>query len=48
MRFVKGIIIGVALGATVGMIIGANNSDCVYEMMRNGKRELKRFRRKYM
>lgn len=48
MKFIKGVIIGITLGATVGMVIGASNADCVYNMMQNGKKEFKRFKRKYM
>lgn len=47
MRFVKGMVIGVTLGALVGMVIGAANCDNIYNVMRTGKKEIKRFRRKY-
>ena len=48
MKFIKGVAIGMALGVTVGIVLGASNADCVFQMVRNGKRELKRFKRKYI
>lgn len=47
MRFVKGMVIGLTLGAITGMIIGAANCDEIYNAMKKGKKEIKRFKRKY-
>jgi hypothetical protein len=43
MGFVKGIVTGVMVGAA----IGAMNSDSVIGVMRKGKKEFRRFRRKF-
>jgi hypothetical protein len=43
MSFVKGMV----LGMVAGMAIGVTKSDCIIYMIRKGKRQMKRFRRKY-
>lgn len=48
MDCIKGMIAGLIIGATTGMILGACNSDCIQGMLKQGKREMKRFKRKYM
>lgn len=47
MKFIKGMIIGITLGAITGMVVGATNSDDICSAMKAGKREMKRFKRKY-
>lgn len=47
MKFVKGMMIGVTFGAVMGMAIGAMNSDSLCGVVKTGKKELKRFKRKY-
>lgn len=48
MECLKGMIAGIIVGATVGMCIGACNSSMVFDVIKQGKREMKRFKRKYM
>ncbi|MDF2865708.1 MAG: hypothetical protein K0R72_522 [Clostridia bacterium] len=43
MGFVKGIVTGVMVGAA----LGAMNSDSVMGAMRKGKKEMRRFRRRF-
>ena len=47
MKFVKGMIIGITFGTVMGMTIGAMNADGLYGAMKAGKKEIKRFKRKY-
>jgi hypothetical protein len=47
MKFVKGMIIGVTLGTIMGMAVGAMNCDSLYGAVKAGKKEIKRFKRKY-
>ena len=47
MKFVKGMMIGITFGAVMGMAIGAMNSDSLYGAVKAGKKEIKRFKRKY-
>ncbi len=47
MKFVKGMMIGITFGTMMGMAIGAMNSDSLYGAMKAGKKEIKRFKRKY-
>ncbi len=47
MKFVKGMVLGITLGTVAGMVIGATNCDNIYNVMRAGKKEVKRFKRKY-
>lgn len=43
MNFVKGIVAGMMVGAA----LGAMNSDSVIGAMRKGKKEMRRFRRRF-
>ncbi|MEG1009772.1 MAG: hypothetical protein RSE41_06735 [Clostridia bacterium] len=43
MDFIKGTILGIV----TGMVLGAMNSDSVYKAIRMGKKQYKRFKRKY-
>ena len=47
MKFIKGMVIGITLGTMAGMAIGAINCDDIYNVMKMGKKEIKRFKRKY-
>ena len=47
MKFVKGMIIGIAFGTIAGMIIGTTNCDNICNVVKMGKKEIKRFKRKY-
>lgn len=48
MKFVKGMLIGITAGIVTGIVLGATNADCVYDVFKSGKKELKRFKQKYM
>lgn len=47
MNFVKGALIGMMAGTVAGTIIGVVNDDSIMQMFKTGKREVKKFRRKY-
>ena len=47
MKFIKGMMIGITFGSIMGMAIGAMNCDSIYGAMKVGKKEIKRFKRKY-
>ena len=47
MKFVKGMILGITLGAMAGIAVLAINCDDIYRAMKAGKKEIKRFRKKY-
>ena len=47
MKFVKGMMIGITLGTMMGMAIGAMKNDSLYGAVKAGKKEIKRFKRKY-
>lgn len=47
MKFVKGMMIGITFGTMMGMAIGAMNADGLCTAVRAGKKEIKRFKRKY-
>lgn len=46
MECFKGTIIGLAIGIAVGAIIGATNCEMVHCIIKQGKKEIKRFKRK--
>lgn len=46
MNCLKGMIIGITIGMTAGVIMGATNCDLIYNALKNGRREIKRFKRK--
>ena len=47
MKFVKGMMIGVTFGTVMGMAIGAMSSDSLCAAVKTGRKEIKRFKRKY-
>jgi len=47
MGFVKGTFVGMIFGAMAGMIIGATNCDYMQDVIRNSRKQMKRFKRKY-
>ena len=48
MDCLKGMIIGIVVGISAGMVMGACNSTMICDAIKQGKKEIKRFKRKYM
>ncbi len=48
MDCLKGMMIGIVVGVAAGTVIGACNSTMICSAIKQGKKEIKRFRRKYM
>lgn len=48
MECIKGMIAGIMLGMVAGAFVGACNSSALCDCIKEGKREIKRFKRKYM
>ena len=48
MYYLKGMIIGVTVGMVAGVLIGTTNYDLIYNTLKKGKREIKRFKKKYV
>ena len=48
MDCLKGLIVGMVVGIAAGMVMGACNSSMICEAIKQGKKEIKRFKRKYM
>lgn len=48
MDCLKGMIVGIVVGMAAGCVVGACNSGVVCEAIKQGKKEMKRFKRKYM
>ena len=48
MEYIKSMVVVLAAGMIVGAVIGACNSELVYDTIKQGKKEMKRFKRKYM
>ena len=48
MDCLKGMMIGLVVGITAGMVMGACNSGMICSAIKQGKKEIKRFKRKYM
>lgn len=48
MEYIKSMIVVLAAGMIAGAVIGACNSDFVCDTIKQGKREIRRFKRKYM
>ena len=48
MECIKGMIAGLVLGMVAGAFVGACNSSAICDYLKEGKREIKRFKRKYM
>ena len=42
----KGMVIGLAFGIMAGSVIGASNCEMIHKVMKQGKREFKRFKKK--
>ncbi|MBQ8043189.1 MAG: hypothetical protein IJ272_03440 [Clostridia bacterium] len=48
MDCLKGMMIGIVVGVAAGMVMGACNSTTICDAIKQGKKEIKRFKRKYM
>ena len=48
MECLKSMALGVMLGAVAGMVIGACKSSMIFNFIKQGKKEVHRFKRKYM
>ena len=48
MDCLKGMMLGIIVGVAAGMVIGACNSTMICDAIKQGKREIRRFKRKYM
>lgn len=48
MDCIKGMMAGLILGVTAGVVLGACKSDYMQSMLKQGTKEFKRFKRKYM
>ena len=48
MDCLKGMVVGLVVGVAAGCVMGACNSNTIYEALKQGKKEIKRFKRKYM
>lgn len=48
MDCLKGMMLGIVVGITAGMVMGACNSTAICDALKQGKKEIKRFKRKYM
>ena len=48
MECIKGMMAGIVIGMVAGAFVGACNSNAIYDCIKEGKREIKRFKRKYM
>lgn len=48
MDSLKGMMIGLVVGISAGMVMGACNSTMICDALKQGKKEIKRFKRKYM
>ena len=44
----KNLVLGIVVGITAGMVMGACNSTMICDAIKQGKKEIKRFKRKYM
>ena len=48
MDCLKGMMVGVIFGMMTGIALGACNSSMICSAIKQGKREVRRFKRKYM
>ena len=48
MECIKGMMIGLAVGMMAGAALGACNSTMLCDAVKQGKKEFRRFKRKYM
>lgn len=46
MECLKGTMIGLVIGMMAGAVIGASNCEMIHNVMKQGKKEMKRFKRK--
>lgn len=46
MECLKGTMIGIVIGMVAGAIVGATNCEMVHTAIKQGKKEIKRFKRK--
>ncbi|MBR5227699.1 MAG: hypothetical protein IKV94_03585 [Clostridia bacterium] len=46
MDYLKGTIIGLTFGVMAGAVIGASNCEMIHKVMKQGKKEYKRFKKK--
>lgn len=44
---VKCMLVGCMLGIAAGAVIGASNCNLVYDLIKNGKREIKKMKKRY-
>lgn len=47
MGFIKGTCVGMMFGAVIGMVVGATNCEYMQDLFIKGRREIRRFKRKY-
>jgi len=48
MDCLKGMIVGIVVGMSAGIVVGACNSGALCQVLKEGKKEIRRFKRKYM
>ena len=48
MECIKGMMAGIVIGMVAGAFVGVCNSNAIYDCIKEGKREIKKFKRKYM
>ena len=48
MDCLKGMMVGMVVGIAAGMVVGVCNSTMICDAVKQGRREIKRFKRKYM
>lgn len=48
MDCLKGMMAGLVIGVVAGALVGACNNKMIFDVVKQGKREVRRFKRKYM
>ena len=48
MDLLKGMMLGIIVGMTAGVTLGTCKSNDIMQLVKEGKKEMKRFKRKYM
>lgn len=48
MECIKGMMAGLVIGMMAGALFGACNSSMIFDAVKQGKKEVRRFKRKYM
>jgi len=48
MEYIKGMVAGLVVGMVAGIMLGVCNSNMICEAIKQGKKEVRRFKRKYM